>query len=604
VKSQKQSLSFSEPKHLKNDNTFTENKKITRRKRKRTNDHEGNSVGYLRHLESNSKIYHESSTLDSSLKHKSMRTPTEIAKKQNLPPSINIVHNDVDDELSEDPSPEEIEMTTVTNEPHSTSPTAQHIANFILNRTLLTNEDYKITPRLRDTVPERANQHEKKLSDKVALEETYRDFTYFTPMSTVRPPRKVSDVDENVLPHHQITWGKPSYLSNQSALVALVMSNLTTKSIACDSMWSDRSILELKHQIPSLLEVSICVECHLRNITNQMVLKMTQSFNDKTLRMFMGYKSSLLKREKLLHKLSDYLFDVSHAYFAWKQTEWELAHSRKGPHIINNRQKYLNAKVTPFIVSSVVKKNTDSMVRDSLFDERALKKIGGCDSPSLIMHALSIGRLAQNNISWESFAKTGIGKKMLKHHIGNAADLLARNRKLHRSGFYRDISTSHGRKKATTTNIPSKAQNSSDDSQIDIASSSSSRSCDDQSSILSTQPAKFAIPTNIPITLKRKKETSWGILLSKEESLCAVMRVKNKSQNSGSEEQNLKEGDLITSIRNELNETILISPSNMYNQQKSPKSNWFKEAIDLFKRSTVLHLEVQRVSSHVPACVM
>lgn len=79
------------------------------------------------------------------------------------------------------------------------------------------------------------------------------------------------------------------------------------------------------------------------------------------------------------------------------------------------------------------------------------------------------------------------------------------------------------------------------------------------------------------------------------------MRVNNKTQN---DDQNLKEGDLITSIRNEINETILISPSNMYNQQKSSASNWFKEAIDLFKRSTILHLEVQRIHSNVPAYVM
>jgi hypothetical protein len=61
-------------------------------------------------------------------------------------------------------------------------------------------------------------------------------------------------------------------------------------------------------------------------------------------------------------------------------------------------------------------------------------------------------------------------------------------------------------------------------------------------------------------------------------------------------ETNLRRGDLIMSIRNECDDCVN-TPTLNHSSDISPE--WFSEAVDIFKRSNTLHLDVRRVSSTV-----
>lgn len=572
-------------------------RKSTKRKRDHhTTDQNVANLGYLRHLQVASK----EKTLSANKNHNSTKSIT-------------------------------IQPTTCTNkltkqfcdEQNAASnnvvifPTAETIADCILKRTYLrkheVQERFTMMNRHTETNHQDTEQDQTQSNDgddnddgdggECACYESLHD-------KNKKPPRKVSDVDEK---GPEVTWRSSSTFNGLSAPLALVSSN--TPSGQLDDIHSilgknidEDTILQTKDDLPDLLEVSICVESYLHKLTYNMVVKMTETFDDKILREFLGYKSSMLKREKLVHKIADYLFDISHALFAWEQTENELTKSNHNHHLHANDEYNTNSNqprkspITPFIVSSVVKKKTDAIVRDSLFDNKALKKIGGCGAPSLFMHALSIGRLARNKISWEEYAKTGIGKKMLKHHNDNQAVVVGRNRRLHRSRPTKNIHfhldsqplSSSSPAAASTQRLFLTTNHGDDKSNVTSSSSCTDSLVNDHCAIRVTPTL---MPLNIPITLTRNIGNNWGILLSKEESLCVVLRIKNESQIC-KDGQGLKEGDIITSIRNEFGESINISSATKFTGQTSDNSNWFKDITSLFKRSFTLHLKVQRIHPH------
>jgi hypothetical protein len=111
---------------------------------------------------------------------------------------------------------------------------------------------------------------------------------------------------------------------------------------------------------------------------------------------------------------------------------------------------------------------------------------------------------------------------------------------------------------------------------------------DSQSSVLPCISPTF--PDLIPITISREVGKSWGILLAREGSMCVVMRVPDGKGTT------LRRGDLIVSIRNECDEYVN-TPTLHPSSEISPE--WFSEAVDIFKRSNTLHLDVRRVSSTV-----
>jgi hypothetical protein len=75
----------------------------------------------------------------------------------------------------------------------------------------------------------------------------------------------------------------------------------------------ESKLLDMKSSLPEFLDLSIMVEEYLRKVTFQMVSCLVQNISDEALREFLGYKSSMLKKQDALQLVADVLFDVSHA---------------------------------------------------------------------------------------------------------------------------------------------------------------------------------------------------------------------------------------------------------------------------------------------------
>jgi hypothetical protein len=76
--------------------------------------------------------------------------------------------------------------------------------------------------------------------------------------------------------------------------------------------------LQIKNQMPQMLDLSIMVEAHLRKIALRMVYSFRDFVSDKALREFLGYKTA--KNGRVLELISDFLFDVSHAMVSFTTT--------------------------------------------------------------------------------------------------------------------------------------------------------------------------------------------------------------------------------------------------------------------------------------------
>ena len=362
-----------------------------------------------------------------------------------------------------------------------------------------------------------------------------------------RPPRKVSDVDQASVSDHPPVLLDLTEETCGDQDISLFVDIVNRKE--------DGSVTFLKNEIPSFLDVSIVFESSLRNAAFRMVSQMCNSFDDEALRLFLGYKSCALKRERVLRVLSDYLFDVSHAMFAWKQTESE---------ILSERADTAVATQTSFC------QEIDSLVRDSLFDERALKKIGGLDDSSILRHAIEISRSERRNEPWERFSKTATGRRLLSHHRTGRAYLVGQKRRGQRiKRFSSSAST-----------------DASEDGQRSRASSIASydevpESASQQQQESNTGPTIQNLSEVLDITLTRKVDKSWGVLLSREGDMCVVDRAPDKCC--------VRCGDMVLSVKNDRGESAAPPASSANNE------NWFKEIVNVFKGSNELHLVVRRV---------
>ena len=322
--------------------------------------------------------------------------------------------------------------------------------------------------------------------------------------------------------------------------------------------------------VPLMMEVSIASEQILRNAALGMVSRMTKSFSRETLRHFLGYRASSVKREKVLAVLSDFLYDVSHALFAWNQTEQELIASHpadKQAHTFNEE--------------------TDTMVKNLLFDKRALKKIGGFDDCSLLRHALSVARSASQDETWEDFALSDQGQKLLAHHADGQAFLAGRKRRAYR---------------VKHRLLPSSTEVSEDGDQRSRASSIGSH-FDEAESSRDVKSRTFSgefsflfdskwtsLPNVLHLTLKREVGETWGVLLAREGDMCVVDRAPEK-ETAG---PHVRRGDMILSVKNERGERAS-PPSSFKPNERAPCPNWFREIVLLFKTSNELYLVVRRV---------
>ena len=132
-------------------------------------------------------------------------------------------------------------------------------------------------------------------------------------------------------------------------------------------------------KLPQQFNASILLESQLRTLVNDRILRMVKSFHNKSLYEFLGYKSSLLSRERIVQLISEFVFHVSHAMFAWDQTAHEMKNMSTS-----------NGIPTSFSSSSAILQvptSTDKKICKMLFkgDRSVLSRLGGFDNQSIIV---------------------------------------------------------------------------------------------------------------------------------------------------------------------------------------------------------------------------
>ena len=342
----------------------------------------------------------------------------------------------------------------------------------------------------------------------------------------------------------------------------------------------------LCEDIPELLEASIATEANLRGHARHLTAKLVSTFDDDVLRTFVGYKTPNVTRDKLVRVVADYLFDTSHAMFAWQQTEREVRANRR-----LSRPSSQSAGKHEF---------DDALIKESLFDSsRALRKIGGFEDSSLLPHAISITRLRNKNRSWREFATTAEGIRMLEHHR-NAASLIAVGQRRRGQRLRQRLgptrvdepswpSFSHGHQHRQVSRPSSVAS-------VDAEMNGSETLAGDARFSNELVPVLVEVPSTLNVHIQRSQGSSWGILLAKEGEMCVVVR-------SGKTAAAVKSGDLLLRVENERGESAS-SPSFLSSISSSStaasnhqEKDWFLSICDLFKNSEELNLVVQRVAN-------
>lgn len=369
-------------------------------------------------------------------------------------------------------------------------------------------------------------------------------------------------------------------------------------------------LLDSRQLLSDMIHVSIADEEILREASRHTTRKLVESFSDSALRAFFGYKISGIDRERLVHLLAGLLFDVSHAMYAWEQTEKEILLSSKG------------SPGGPDSILDMPVDDVDDLVLHSLFggSARAMKRVGGFEPSSLLPNAISIGRLRRRNTSWAYFASTVRGLRMLEYHkFEESRILVGKQRRGHRSR-QRGLETSD-----LTPHRANKQENlSSIEASCVQSSSSASLTSEDEvkddtvfepSSVV-TAPTNSIytrllehVPGCLALSITRPDGvTSWGVGLLKEGDVCVVGRVGNDSTSSASKDardNSLLCGDLILFAQNEDGKfacsplcaasSCLIGGSD--NVPRGKHEDWYRSLVDLFKNSYELQLLVQRVTS-------
>ena len=241
------------------------------------------------------------------------------------------------------------------------------------------------------------------------------------------------------------------------------------------------------------------------------------------------------------------------------------------------------------ITGTVDYKSHDSTICKTLFDSRALRRIGGFEETSLLSHALSIKRLSAKGVSWATFAKSVSGKNMMIHHRDNLSRVQAgakrRDKRMKKNPY--TILDDRDKTRSRSSSIASTESVGTNGADLKISTNLLS---DDL--LMQRQQHRSCVspivPDLIPITINRAEGKSWGILLAREGSMCVIMRVPDSTN------AQLQRGDLVVSICNEDHERVN-TPTLHSSNTVSPE--WFGNAVGIFKRSNVLHLEVRRVHS-------
>jgi hypothetical protein len=342
-------------------------------------------------------------------------------------------------------------------------------------------------------------------------------------------------------------------------------------------------LLKKVKDIPLMLQTSISSEAMLRDAALQIVTLLVKPFSDDAVRSFMGYKAHGVARNRIICMMAGFLFDASHALFAWEQTEQEML-LRKDT--MTTKEGF----------------DLDDYIQKSLFDSRAMDKVGGFRPSSLLPHAISIGRLRRRNISWKKFAATAEGKKMLQHHCKGENTILSvgKRRRGQRLRQRHWLTSSLLWNHTDDEDHLQNEQQQSDEGESITASGQRSRSCSFASSVgedlidqsYSSRQAKLLaeMPNTIRLTIERKLGESWGVGLVRESMMCVVGKVRESTSN---DKHQLVCGDLILHVRNERGEEASSPICAWYS---GSDQDWYRDIVNLFKTSEELHLVIQRVS--------
>ena len=385
-------------------------------------------------------------------------------------------------------------------------------------------------------------------------------------------PRKVSEADQD-LPSAHSAFCKTDNSDDCSEAYSREIScflDLTKRDengsfpvISCDSC------------MPTMLHASISNEAILRDAAMIMSNKLVQQFQERSLRMFFGYKTTTISCHRLAHLMAGFLFDASHAMFAWDQTEKELLAQ------------------TPDLL------DPDAAIRKALFNQRALKKLGGFKSHAILPQAISIGRLRRRNVSWEKFATTAQGQQMLEHHRKEVSTIAAgkhrRGQRLRQRHWLTSAILWHDNEEVSIGTAP-RSRSCSLSSETDVALDESFAKegivdfdlTRQKSRILLDMPGSKSI-----VLVKGSSAISWGVGLVQEGSACVVGRA--DAQGDGrTKKSHLQCGDMILYVQNEHGKEAG-SPLCSWSGSRPKGEDWFQRMVDLFKNSTELHLVIQRV---------
>lgn len=174
--------------------------------------------------------------------------------------------------------------------------------------------------------------------------------------------------------------------------------------------------------LPKFVEASIDDEYTMRVRAHAIILSIMNLFRgnsmNMSLRVFLGYTSAKTPSTNRVYEiLANVLFDVSHAMFAFIQTQEEMI---------------CGLKSTEGVADVINHESMDMQIKTSLFDERALKRIGGFEPSALLPLALGIHRCRQTKTSWEEYATSEEGRMETSVHSSTQIEVFNHGRKRQR----------------------------------------------------------------------------------------------------------------------------------------------------------------------------
>lgn len=454
-----------------------------------------------------------------------------------------------------------------------------------------------------------------------------------------RRPRKVSEADQSLSALESSSTKatarkmiRVSEKGNEHQPVFMTM------DLDSNTPWNQRLDIarsSSQDNFPDFWGASIADEEILRDRALEMTKRLLRPISTQTLRLFFGYKKASLTRDRLLEVLASFLFDTSHALFAWNHTHEQLV------------------VVASSAATTQSQKDLDTKIVQVLFgkDIKAIQQIGGLDDHSILPLAIALGRLrrCEEGSSWSSFAKSPQGKRLLHHHLqrrqrrtsnlshtqnGNTVNdqaILAAGR-ARRGNRLRQL-----RKGLLHHDTAAQLQHPSSTSIAWIGSSSSSSSSSSASTASDVEEQRIEKPVEVidsktnptliedappsrvgwrqpdvsgsrVISLSKPSlKDSWGVKLSQEGTACVVLHHKNllaaAKDNDDDDDDDLchllQAGDLILHVENEVGDSggspLCLSDHYCHSSSSNHDSmDWFQQMVNTFKNGRELRIVIQR----------